>query len=117
MSKQRANVRSLVESVIEEQAIGGFPGSSGAVSSSDERLPTAKFVDTNPEAVVQTPAPVPAVPVTPSSDPFRNWFRTKQGQTLSTLRGVNMARLDAVYLDRIEAAYRAGFSDGVGEGI
>jgi hypothetical protein len=86
---------------------------------------TPVVVDVTPPMTVVPPAPivdatpvvVPPVLPSPVSDPFRAWLATKQGRTLSTLRGANMQRLDAVYLDRVEAAFRAGYAAGVGDSI
>jgi hypothetical protein len=78
---------------------------------------TPVVVDVTPVVVDVTPVVVPMVPLTPVTDPFREWLATKQGRTLSTLRGANMQRLDAVYLDRVEAAFRAGYAAGVGDSI
>ena len=99
---------------------GGLPGAAVTPTlMSEERMPVAKFTDTAPPAAVAAPAPAPAVvaPVFRDSDPYRNWLRGVQGQQLSHLRGVNLARLDYVYLDRLEAAFRAGYAAGVDDGI
>jgi hypothetical protein len=71
-----------------------------------------------PEVVTLQPEVVTLQPELPSSDSaLQSWTRTKQYAENTTLRGVNMQRLESVIRARVEASFRAGYAAGVGDSI
>jgi len=101
MSMNRKKVRDLVESVI-------APTPELCVIPSPE-----------PVVVVTTPQPdtVAIAPAISSDSALQYWRRTKQYADNVTLRGINPQRLQSVIQSRVEAAFRAGYSAGVGDTI
>ena len=73
-----------------------------------------EVVTLQPEVV--TPTPEPVVLGSPDAA-FASWTRTRQWEQNVTLRGINPQRLEAVIRARVEAAFRAGYSAGVGDTI
>jgi hypothetical protein len=90
----RKKVRDLVEGVIVKPEVVTLP---------------------TPE-VVTLPTPEPVVLGSPDAA-FASWTRTRQWEQNVTLRGINPQRLQSVIQSRVEAAFRAGYSAGVGDTI
>jgi hypothetical protein len=98
---KRSQVRNLVESVI-------APTPELSVIPSPEPVVIAATLQ--PDTVTITPA-------ISCDDALQSWRRTKQYADNVTLRGINPQRLQSVIQSRVEAAFRAGYSAGVGDAI
>jgi transposase-like protein len=99
MSMNRKKVRDLVEGVIVKPEVVTLQ---------------PEVVTLQPEVV--TPTPEPVVLGSPDAA-FASWTRTRQWEQNVTLRGINPQRLQSVIQSRVEAAFRAGYSAGVGDAI
>jgi hypothetical protein len=100
MSMNRKKVRDLVEGVIVKPEV----------------VTLQPEVVTLPPEVVTLPTPEPVVLGSPDAA-FASWTRTRQWEQNVTLRGINPQRLQSVIQSRVEAAFRAGYSAGVGDAI
>jgi hypothetical protein len=81
--------------------------------------PVTEVIDATPAVVQVEVIPEPAVTPTPGSPDaaLSSWKRTPQWEQNTTLRGINPQRLGSVIQARVEAAFRAGYSAGLGDSI
>jgi hypothetical protein len=116
---KRSDVRKLVSAAV-------APKGEYVKPTVEDVKPTVEVVTLPPEVVTSAPEVVTPTPDVVTSAPvvggspdsaFQSWKRTSQWEQNTTLRGINPQRLHSVIQARVEAAFRAGYSAGLGDSI